>query len=335
MESPAMRIFSCPACTGDLFFENQRCGCGAVVSFDPEAARFERAFAPCANRAAIGCNWVAGPGGLCRSCAMTEVVPQADAPGNAALWARAEAAKRWVLAGLARWGWLRAADPGARPRFHLLSEAVRGGEAPVVMGHAAGLVTINVSEADPAEIARRRAEMGEPFRTMIGHFRHELAHYLFERLARDAGTVGSIRATFGDERADYAASLRRHYADGPPEGWARAHVTAYAAAHPFEDWAETVAHLLHLTDMADGAEAAGLSLRGAPAPGWDAYAETDAARLLHLAAGLGVAFNHASRSVGLNDPYPFVLNRAVRGKLAFVHGLLSAGPLKSECFVAS
>ena len=324
-----MRIFSCPTCEGALFFDNLTCGCGALVTFDPEAARFVPLDRPCANRAAIGCNWTASaPEDLCRACAMTEVIPQTGADDNAALWARAEAAKRWVLAGLARWGWLTDADPGRRPRFHLLSETVRSGEAPVVMGHAAGLVTINVTEADAAEIARRREDMGEPFRTMIGHFRHELAHYLFERLNEDPGTLAVLRGRFGDERADYGEALRRHYADGPPEGWAEAHVTPYAAAHPFEDWAETVAHLLHLTDLADSAEAAGLAMRGEPPAGWDAYGEADGTRLVQLAAGLGMAFNHASRSVGLDDPYPFVLNGAVREKLAVAHSHLSAGPLK-------
>ena len=322
-----MRIFRCPACEGALFFDNLRCACGVEVAYDAEAAGFVSEGATCANREAIGCNWVApGEGALCRSCAMTEVIPQTGTQDNAALWAGAEAAKRWVLANLMRWGWLGADDPGPRPRFHLLSEAVRGGEAPVVMGHASGLVTINVSEADPAEIARRRQDMGEPYRTMIGHFRHEIAHYLFERLAADAAFAQAFRARFGDERADYGEALRRHYEGGPPEGWAEGHVTPYAAAHPHEDWAETTAHLMHLTDMAARAEAAGLAMGGEPPRGWDAYAELEAARLVGLAAGLGLGFNHVNRSMGLADLYPFVLPDAVRDKLAFVHRHLSAGP---------
>lgn len=322
-----MRIFRCPACEGTLFFENLRCTCGAEVAFDPEASRFVPAGLTCANRAAIGCNWTAAEeGALCRSCAMTEVIPQAGAEDNVALWGRAEAAKRWVLANLARWDWLTEADPGPRPRFHLLSEAVRGGEAAVTMGHASGLVTINVSEADPAEIARRREDMGEPYRTMIGHFRHELAHYLFERLAEDAAFAQAFRARFGDERADYGAALEGHYAEGPPTDWAGRHVTPYASAHPHEDWAETAAHLLHLTDMADSAEAAGLSVQGEPPWGWDAYAEPDPARLVGLAAGLGLALNHVNRSMGLDDLYPFVLPPVVRDKLGFAHAHLSAGP---------
>ena len=209
------------------------------------------------------------------------------------------------------------------PRFHLLSEAVSGDEAPVTMGHASGLVTINASEADPAEIARRREDMGESYRTMIGHFRHELAHHLFERRAEDEAFADAFRARFGDERADYGEALQRHYANGPPEGWPEDHVTPYASAHPHEDWAETTAHLLHLTDMANSAEAAGLAMAGEPPRGWDAYADRDPVR---LAAGLGLAFNHVNRSMGLNDLYPFVLPEPVRAKLAFAHANLSAGP---------
>lgn len=120
-----MRIFHCPACEGALFFDNLCCACGAEVAFDPAAARFVPAGTTCADRAAIACNWTAATeGALCRSCAMTEVIPQTAPIDNRALWARAEAAKRWVLANLARWGWLGDTDPGPRPRFHLLSERV-------------------------------------------------------------------------------------------------------------------------------------------------------------------------------------------------------------------
>ena len=322
-----MRIFACPACGGTLFFHNSRCACGAEVAYAPEADAFEPLRDPCANRGAIDCNWAApAPGALCRACATTEVIPDAFHDDNRALWAEAEAAKRWVLANLGRWGWFGDRDPGLRPRFHLLSERTRSGRAPVVMGHASGLVTINVVEADPAELVRRRQALGEPYRTMIGHFRHELAHFLFERLAAAPAFVEGFRALFGDERADYAKALERHYAEGPPEDWAERCVTPYAAAHPHEDWAESVAHLLHLTDLADSAAAAGLAMDGAPPRGWDAYAEADAARLIGAAAGLGLAFNHVNRSMGLFDLYPFVLGPLVRDKLGFAHARLRAGP---------
>jgi len=317
-----MRLFACPACGATLYFRNLTCGCGQAVAWDPDAEAFVPAEDPCANRAEIHCNWIAEerPSGYCRACAMTDVVPDTFHAENRALWAEAESAKRWVLANLAQWGWFTADDPGPRPVFHLLAETTRTGQQAVTMGHAAGLVTINVTEADPAERVERRDELGERLRTMTGHFRHEIAHFLFERL-RDGreGFAEAFRALMGDERADYAAALERHYTAGAPADWHRRFVTRYASAHPHEDWAETAAHLMHLTDIADSADAAGLRLEGQP-PCGAAYAATDADALVSHAAALGLALNHVNRAMGLQDLYPFVLNEAVRDKLAFVHG---------------
>lgn len=320
-----MRIFDCPACGTTVYFTNTRCGRGDEVAYDPDRAAFTTGFRPCANREWIACNWIAeGEGALCRACAMTEVIPDTFHAANRGLWSEAELAKRWVLANLARWGWFTAADPGRRPVFRLLAEQTSAGEVPVIMGHAAGVVTINVTEADPAERVRRRIKLGEPLRTMIGHFRHELGHYFFERLSEDEAFPDAFRATFGDERADYAQALKRYYDDGPPPDWRARHVTAYSAAHPHEDWAECFAHLLHLADIADSFVAAGLGAPAAPAPGYDPYADGDAGRLITFGAELGIALNHVNRSMGLPDIYPFVLAPPIRAKLAFVHGRLHA-----------
>ncbi|MEM1344830.1 MAG: putative zinc-binding metallopeptidase [Pseudomonadota bacterium] len=321
-----MRLFRSPYSSERLYFNNLYCVSGTGVVWLPEEAVFAGldAVQPCANRAEIGCNWAAEEAGTgyCRACAMTDVIPDTFHADNRALWAEAEASKRWVLATLARWGWFTDTDPGPRPIFHLLAEATRAGEQRVVMGHLSGVVTINVTEADPAERVERREELGERLRTMTGHFRHEIAHFLFERLLARPGFIEAFRATFGDERTDYAAALARHYAEGPPPGWQTAHVTRYASAHPHEDWAESAAHLLHLTDIADSAAAAGVHIEGLPAD-YDAYAEPDVERLITLASRLGIALNHVNRSMGLSDLYPFVLSDRVRAKLGFVHAWLS------------
>ncbi len=320
-----MRIFQCPVCGEALFFENAACACGARVAYDPERAAFVGQFTPCANREVIGCNWIAeGDGGLCRACAMTEVIPDRSTPQNVELWAEAEFAKRWVLANLARWGWFTARDQGSRPVFRLLSEQTSTGETSVTMGHADGVVTINVIEADPAERVRRRVELGEPMRTMIGHFRHELGHFFFTRLAGEPAFLDAFRAMFGDERADYAAALQRHYSEGPPAYWRTTYVSAYSSAHPHEDWAECFAHLLHLADIVDSFVAAGLESDAAPAADYDPYAEREADRLITFGAELGIALNHVNRSMGLADIYPFVLTPQIREKLGFVHARLHA-----------
>ncbi|ROT96128.1 zinc-binding metallopeptidase family protein [Histidinibacterium lentulum] len=323
-----MQVFTCPACGGTVYFRNLVCTCGAPLWFDPEAQRMvpegDTAW-DCANRAAIGCNWRAEEGvDLCSACAMTELTPDLRAAGNLPLWAETEAAKRWVLAGLARWGWFVRDDPGPRPVFRLMSEVTAGGVgAEVTMGHADGVVTLNVTEAGEAERARRQEELGELYRTMTGHVRHEIAHVLFLRLLEREGFAAAFRERFGDERADYGAALARHYADPRPAD--DSHVTPYATAHPHEDWAETVSHLLHLVDLTDSGVAAGLGWPGGPGRGYDAYGEHDAERLIGHALELALAANHVNRAMDLPDLYPFVLPPGVRQKMAFAHGWLVPG----------
>jgi len=325
-ECQAMRIFSCPTCSLPMYFHNDICVCGAAVAFDPEAQTFELAGAVCDNRVAAACNWKADAGStLCRSCALTRTIPDQGLMAGPALWAEAEAAKRWVLTGLNRLGWLNLADTGPPPVFDLMAEATQAGAVDVTMGHADGVITLNVSEADPALIAARKAQMGEPYRTMLGHVRHEMAHYLHMRLmAEDPTFAQAFRALFGDERADYAAARQDHYAS--PQQSDGAHITSYATAHPHEDWAETTAHLLHLLDISDSFHAAGLMHAVASAnrlePGSDAYASTDTERVISDAAAAGLALNHINRSMGIQDLYPFVLADGVREKLVFVHARL-------------
>ncbi|WP_127143921.1 zinc-binding metallopeptidase family protein [Pelagibacterium montanilacus] len=317
-----MRVFSNPVGAGLLWFDNIATADGTPVGYDPQAREFLPAPPFCVNRNVIGCNWIAPePGAFCRSCAMTALAPDttiADAVGN---WAKTEAAKRWVLDNLGRWHWFRPEDPGVRPVFHMLAEGV----TPVAMGHADGVVTISVAEADPVLSTTRREALDEPFRTMIGHMRHEIAHMLWWRLSLRDDFLDAFRAMFGDEREDYAAALQHHYGDGPPPDWNQRFLTAYASAHPHEDWAETAAHLLHLTDITDSVVAAGFSMPELPFAGWDPYAEPDADRLISIAVSLVAGVNHANRSMGLSDIYPFVLSDTARRKLAFVHDWLRRG----------
>lgn len=315
-----MRVFHCPNCATQLYFHNTACACGQAVSFDPETQAMQIARDTCANRADIACNWRAEDGGLCRSCAMTQTVPDLRAPENLPLWERSEYAKRWVLATLYRWGWFTASDPGDRPVFRMLSEQTLRGETNVTMGHADGTITINVSEAEDATRVERREEMGELYRTMVGHLRHEVAHFLFLRLADLPGFLDDFRARMGDERADYGEALKAHYANPRQPG--ETHITAYATAHPHEDWAETIAHLLHLVDLVDSMASTGLALPNGPRPGYDAYLEPDTEALVSCAVALSMAVNHVNRALDLPDLYPFVLTPQVREKMRFAHGWL-------------
>lgn len=325
-----MQLYNCPSCQGRLFFENTRCSCGSEVAFDPATGAFVLAEQVCTNRSTIHCNWAAAPAddgpGLCQSCLMTEVRPDPQVADKTELWSDSETAKRWVLANLARWGWLTEADGGLVPTFHMLAERTRRGRTKVTMGHAAGLVTINIEEADPAERMKRREDLGEPLRTMIGHFRHEIAHFFFERLVEADGFHAEFHALFGDESADYGDALKVHYDNGPPDDWPERFISAYASAHPHEDWAESFAHMLHLIDITDSFLATGLTGEGAPDTSFDAYQETDPALLIQHGAHLGIALNHVNRSMGLSDIYPFAHTDAIREKLQFVHRWMRAGP---------
>lgn len=317
-----MMSFTNPVGSGTLWFHNLATAEGTPVAYDPQA----RAFLPmppfCANRVILGCNWIAPEeGAFCRACAMTALAPDPDIPNAIDYWAETEAAKRWVIDNLGRWHWFRPEDPGTRPTFHMLAD----GNTLAAMGHGDGVVTMSVSEADPVVRISRREALDEPYRTLIGHMRHEIAHMLWWRLSLREDFLNAFREMFGDERIDYTTSLENHYHQGPPVGWEQAYITSYASAHPHEDWAETAASLLHLTDITDSFVASGLVSPEMPSHGWDPYAEPDTELLVHVASAIVMRVNHINRSMGLSDVYPYVLSETAHRKLAFVHDWLRRG----------
>jgi hypothetical protein len=216
--------------------------------------------------------------------------------------------------------------------------------AQTLTGHADGVITINLAEADDAERERRRRALGEPYRTLLGHMRHEVGHYYWDRLIDGTDRHGEFRALFGDERDDYEAALQRHYANGPAADWQTQFVSAYASAHPWEDWAETWAHYLHITDTLETAAACGVSIRPrrrdeptmADAP---AGAGTLAGRFDRLIASwfpLTYLLNSLNRGLGIADAYPFVLSPPAIEKLRFVHETVAlvACPIDSPSVTA-
>lgn len=320
-----MQRLECPACASRVYFHNTVCMCGAPLVFDPDAGRFAQGLTPCAKHDELGCNWSAesGQAGLCRSCAMTDTIPDLSVDGNQKLLTDSEAAKRWLLANLARWGWFTSGDPGTRPVFHMLSERAGTEQVQVTMGHADGVITINVAEADDAARVLRQQRLGELYRSMVGHMRHEVAHFMFERLAVLPGFLDAFRAIFGDERADYGQALEAHYAN--PKDPGDSYITEYATMHPHEDWAESAAHILHLVDMTDSLMATGLNGPQIPPPGYDPYADPDGERLLTVATAVALAVNEINRALDNPDVYPFVLTETTRRKLGFAHEWLSRG----------
>ena len=284
----------------------------------------------CANRELAGCNWLADrEGALCQSCRLTRTRPSnADAAGLEA-FAVAERAKRRVLMQLMDLGL-----PGIR-QGSLAFDLLSSGERPVTTGHADGVITIDLAESDDARREARRAQLGEPYRTMLGHLRHELGHYTQPLLIVGDEAWTACRRLFEDDRVDYGAAVERHYTEGPPADWQDRYVSAYATMHPWEDWAETFAHYLHITDTLDTAGEFGVVVEGpravvaddslAAVPPADP-GEHDFATILKSWLPLTYALNAINRSMGRDDLYPFALAPAVVKKLSFVHKrVLDAG----------
>ncbi len=340
----AARSWRC-TCGAPVFFGNSRClRCGQVLGFDPATLALvpwpgSAGLQPCGNAALNGCNWLlpaaqAGAhGGLCRACRLNRTVPDLSQPGNPKAWATIEAAKRRLVSQLLALGLPLRSRLSEDPQQGLMFDFLQPlpGQ-PVLTGHADGLITLNIEEADDARREALRSALHEPYRTLLGHLRHEVGHYYWDRLVRGTPWEAPFRQRFGDERDDYAAALQRHYVQGPRADWPQRYLSAYAASHSWEDWAETFAHYLHMLDTVDTALSYGLSaddVEMAIEPfGPDALdSPDDAARFLRLLNGwleLTAVLNELSRSMGQPDFYPFVLSRAAVAKLHLVHRVVAA-----------
>ncbi|MBX9846227.1 MAG: putative zinc-binding peptidase [Xanthobacteraceae bacterium] len=346
-----MKLFECQKCNQLLYFENTSCGnCGSRLGYlqaretlsvvGPDGPHWRAAADPtrryrfCANAGHGACNWLVDdeqPGPYCAACRHNQTVPDLSVPENVLRWRKIEFAKHRLMYSLLKLKLplaTRAEDPDGLAFEFLVPGAAApdGSVTPVMTGHANGVITININEADDAERERMRNEMGEAYRTLLGHFRHEIGHYYWDRLIAEGGRIEPFRATFGDERRDYTQALQQHYAGGPPADWQSHFVSAYASSHPWEDFAETWAHYFHMVDTVESARAFGLSVR----PRLAAAAELATvinfdphnARvepIIDAWTGLSIAVNEINRSMGLPDLYPFVLTPAVVDKLTFIH----------------
>ena len=341
-----MRAFACPDCSSLVPFESSRC---LVSDSDLGYSRADRAMlvlhdgrtdgglVRCVNSGIAACNWFTSPDRpLCDCCALTRTRPADGDTDALATFARTEAAKRRLLYQLDDLGLPvvdREADPERGLAFDLLSSS--GG--PVITGHADGVVTIDLAEGDDGHRETLRVRLAEPYRTLLGHFRHETGHYYWMRLVEESPEALSVfRALFGDERADYAAALAAHYASDPAPGWEETHVSIYATAHPWEDWAETFAHYLHICDALQTAAAFGIVVAGpevgtdpdptAPLSAVPLEDVDDFDQLIETWLPLTYALNAVNRSMGKKDLYPFVLSPTVLEKLRLVHALIRRRP---------
>jgi len=342
-----VKLFSCPSCGQRIYFENSRClACSSDVLYDPDKVGFVllggQNFA-CRNADEALCNWLASDAGsYCRACALNKTIPDLSIDGNRDRWIRVEAAKRRLVYSLLAFG--LEVRPKQNPNeeagiaFDFLGDPIGGGPGGehVLTGHDNGVITLNVAEADSVEREKMRVSMGENYRTLLGHFRHEIGHYYWDRLIRDdQDRLQRFRDMFGDETADYEQALRDHYANPPAPGWGDNHITAYAASHPWEDWAETWAHYLHIVDTLEMAASLGMSISAMQAKAGQLYtptgdekdASTEAVpfeQTLDRWIVLSNASNSINRCMGLTDLYPFVISPNVAAKLSFVDTLLGS-----------
>ncbi len=354
-----MQTFHCNHCQNLVFFENTTCvQCGHFLAFLPDRHAMsslrskggnlwltetsEQTYRLCKNyETEKVCNWAVpegDPNPYCASCRLTRVIPDLKQAGHREAWQKLEAAKRRLIYGLHHLHLMpvpKTADTKNGLAFEFLADHAQDGQAKTVVltGHNDGCIVINIAEADDSEREKRRLQMYEPYRTLLGHFRHEVGHYYWDRLIKDSPHLDGYRSLFGDERNNYDQALQTYYKNGAPKDWQLNFISAYATAHPWEDWAESWAHYFHMTDALETAEGCGLFLRPQrpdepalkPTP---VRADGDVRTFKAMVDAwfpLTYVLNNLNRGMGLADGYPFLLSEPVLAKLSFIHTVIGQG----------
>jgi hypothetical protein len=345
-------------CKRVVFFRNSRClACNTPLGYEPLSftlyplkpgpaegtwiipgarKRNPDLYRRCANiETAAGCNWLVrdGENTLCVACRLNRTIPDLSVPGNGELWHSIEVAKRRVVSSLIAMKLpVRSKvseDPQCGIAFDLLASPPEGPR--VLTGHDNGVITLNIEEAEDYRREQTRQAMGESYRTLLGHFRHEIGHYYWDRLIRDGKWLEPFRQVFGDEQADYNEALRIRYEQGPAPDWPQHFVSAYASTHPWEDWAETWAHYMHMLDTLATGMSFGMGRDSVDLP-YEPFTEEvlwqpDSAGFLDILNSwirLSTVLNEMARSMGQPDFYPFALPKAAGAKLQFIHTVVTS-----------
>ena len=355
-----MKLFRCQHCGQLLYFENGYCEkCSHRLGFIPDIMNLSalepdgdawRALAVdnklyrfCANAEFAVCNWMIeanSPDAYCAACRHNRTIPDTGVPENVAAWRKIELAKHMLFYTLMKLDLPldeKDDDGSLRLLFDFLASPPQDEEARVMTGHDNGLITVALEEADDAEREKRRTIMHEPYRTLVGHFRHEVGHYYWDVLVRYGGLV-AWRKIFGDETVDYGEAVQAYYANGAPPNWQQNFITAYATSHPWEDFAETWAHYLHIVDTLEMARAVGIYVHPRLAePGeldaqvnFDPYRVREPSPLIETWVPLASALNSLNRTMGQQDIYPFILSPPVVEKLSAIHDLVHGNKLPEK-----
>lgn len=344
-----MKIFQCGHCEYSLFFENEVCeNCGhlsgfrdkdrKMLTFDPAKSKLisdreQIEYKYCKNKDHGVCNWlieITDENKYCAACQLNRTIPNLSDEENYDKWTHLEVAKHRLIYQLQKIG-LPLPSKGINKEKGLCFDFIsKRGNPNIMTGHANGVITILLREADSVQREKIRKQLSEPYRTLIGHLRHEVGHYFWDRLVyTDKEVLKEFREVFGNDELSYSEALQKYYATGPPENWQDSYISKYATSHAWEDWAESWAHYLHIMDMVETAYFFGMNVSPVDSKDemkadvtFDPYKELDFDVIVSTCVPLSFAVNSINRAMGVPDVYPFVINEGVIFKMKFIHKLL-------------
>ncbi len=348
-----MKLYTCGNCHNLIYFENNVClHCGYSLGFDSNTLSLitltsekdglflnvqnkRDSYRYCKNAGYGACNWLIHDNKdfeYCQACELNRIIPDLAIEENLRRWKNIEIAKHRLVYSL-----LRLRLPVSKKNDHeeagiafdfLADTSPRD---KVITGHDNGVITLNIDEADEAARVRHKLDLGEKYRTLLGHFRHEIGHYYWEVLVKNNEEIlKKYRSLFGDEEPDYKKALEAYYKNGAPPDWSEHYISPYSTSHSWEDWAETWAHYLHLMDTLETAFSFGIRIQPDMVQDTkaiqasiqqDPYDMTDFGQIIKWWLPLTFAVNSLNRSMGHSDFYPFVISAPVVEKLQFIHEL--------------
>ena len=198
-------------------------------------------------------------------------------------------------------------------------------------GHNNGLITLALKEADDAVREQVREAMGEPYRTLLGHFRHESGHYFWDRLvAPDPESLDVVsrpvrrraRGLCGGAERALCAKARR------PTG---RRISSAPMPAPIPGRISPKAGRIICTSSTRWRRRRAFDLsvvtrRKTTRINFDPHNAASMQQLIDAWLPITFTVNGLNRSMGQPDLYPFILSPRTIAKLAFVHALTHRRP---------
>ncbi len=356
-----MKLFTCRNCNNSLYFENSIClSCNNPIGFDSEQLimltvqknktdahytdlQTKKVYKYCQNAQEQTCNWLISASSnstFCAACELNRTIPPLAIAQNRERWHKIEIAKHRLVYSL-----LKLQLPIKKKVTNSSTEGIAfdftvdtSANKSVMTSHQSGLITINIKEADEAERAKNKYDLNEKYRTLLGHFRHEIGHYYWDVLIKNnPKNLKKFRELFGNETANYEQALRNYYSN-PNKNTSNHYISIYATSHPWEDWAESWAHYMHLMDTVETAYYFGIQLDNESLAHRklstqkisNPYEVKKFIDIFNMWVPLGFAVNALSRSMGHPEFYPFVISDEIVEKLSFIHKICKKNRLPEE-----